>query len=103
MAERIKKYIPRLTDSLLKETASNFPAVLVRGPKWTGKTSSCEQLAKSALLLRDPDVYLQAQEALSVRPSLLLQGEKPRLIDEWQLAPVLWVEACGLSCFWLAA
>lgn len=86
----MRKYLPRLTDSLLKETALTFPAVLVRGPKWTGKTSSCEQLAKSALLLRDPDVYLQAKEALSVKPSLLLRGEKPRLIDEWQLAPVLW-------------
>ena len=86
----MKKYLPRLTDSLLEETLSGFPAVLVRGPKWTGKTSSCERLAKSALLLRDPDVYLHAHEALSVKPSLLLQGEKPRLVDEWQLAPILW-------------
>lgn len=86
----MKKYLPRLTDSLLQKTIESFPAVLVRGPKWTGKTSSCEQLAKSALLLRDPDVYLQAQDALSIKPSLLLQGDKPRLIDEWQLAPILW-------------
>lgn len=83
-------YLPRLTDDLLRGKLSGVPAVLVRGPKWTGKTSSCEQLAKSALLLRNPDVYVQAMEALAVQPSLLLRGERPRLIDEWQLAPELW-------------
>lgn len=84
------KYIPRLIDTQLKEKLSTTSAVLVRGPKWTGKTSTCEQLAKSSLLLRDPDVYLQSQDALSVQPSLLLRGDRPRLIDEWQLAPTLW-------------
>ena len=90
MASQEFEYIPRLTDRLLKEKLDGISAVLVRGPKWTGKTASCEQLAKSALLLRDPDVYIQAANALAVQPSLLLRGERPRLIDEWQLAPVLW-------------
>lgn len=83
-------YLPRLIDRLLREKLEGISAVLVRGPKWTGKTSSCEQLAKSTLLLRDPDVYVRAKDALAVRPSLLLRGERPRLIDEWQLAPALW-------------
>ena len=83
-------YLPRLADVALKEKIDGVSAVLVRGPKWTGKTSSCEQIAKSGLMLRDPDVYVRALEAIAVRPSLLLQGERPRLIDEWQLAPVLW-------------
>lgn len=83
-------YIPRLTDRLLQEKLAGISAVLVRGPKWTGKTSSCEQLAKSALLLRDPDVYVRSMDALAVQPSLLLRGDRPRLIDEWQLAPALW-------------
>lgn len=90
MADDGYTYIPRLTDCLLKEKLAGISAVLVRGPKWTGKTSSCEQLSKSALLLRDPDVYVRAMDALAVQPSLLLRGEKPRLIDEWQLAPTLW-------------
>lgn len=76
------QYIPRLTDGLLREKLGGASAVLVRGPKWTGKISSCEQLAKSALLLRDPDVYVRATDALAVQPSLLLRGERPRLIDE---------------------
>ena len=83
-------YMPRLMDATLEEKLNGVSAVLVRGPKWTGKTSSCERLAKSALLLRDPDVYIRALEAISVQPSLLLRGDRPRLIDEWQLAPVLW-------------
>lgn len=83
-------YLPRLIDPVLEEKIEGVSAVLVRGPKWTGKTSSCERLAKSGLMLRDPDVYVQAMDALAVKPSLLLRGERPRLIDEWQLAPVLW-------------
>lgn len=84
------KYMARLVDSTLQSKLATMPAVLVRGPKWVGKTSTCEQHAKSALLLRDPDVYTRSLDALDAQPSLLLRGDKPRLIDEWQLAPVLW-------------
>lgn len=84
------KYIKRLPDVELSEKMTHSGAVLVRGPKWCGKTSTCDVLAKSALRLRDPDVYARSQQALSIQPSLLLRGEKPRLIDEWQVAPVLW-------------
>lgn len=83
-------YIPRIIDAALAEKMSYTGAVLVRGPKWTGKTSTCEQLAESALYLRDPDEYDQNMELAQTKPSLLLRGEKPRLIDEWQVAPVLW-------------
>lgn len=84
------KYIKRLADVELSEKMTHSGAVLVRGPKWCGKTSTCDVLVKSALRLRDPDVYARSQQALSIQPSLLLRGEKPRLIDEWQVAPVLW-------------
>ncbi len=83
-------YIPRLVDSDLQALLSRSGAVLVRGPKWCGKTSTCEQIAASALKLRDPDTYASNMEAASLRPSLLLRGTRPRLIDEWQVAPVLW-------------
>lgn len=65
-------------------------ALLVRGPKWCGKTSTCQQVAKSSLMLRNPDVLAASADALEMQPSLLLRGDKPRLIDEWQVAPVLW-------------
>ena len=84
------EYIPRIIDKTLKNKLSYTGAVLVRGPKWTGKTSTCEQLAESALYLRDPDEYEQNMELAQTKPSLLLRGAKPRLIDEWQVAPVLW-------------
>ncbi|MEG0375926.1 MAG: DUF4143 domain-containing protein, partial [Raoultibacter sp.] len=84
------QYIPRIIDATLEKKLSYTGAVLVRGPKWTGKTSTCEQLARSVLYLRDPDEYEQNMELAQTKPSLLLRGEQPRLIDEWQVAPVLW-------------
>ncbi|MEG1830916.1 MAG: DUF4143 domain-containing protein [Raoultibacter sp.] len=84
------EYFPRIIDAALVEKMSYTGAVLVRGPKWTGKTSTCEQLAKSALFLRDPDEYEQNMALAQTKPSLLLRGDTPRLIDEWQVAPVLW-------------
>lgn len=83
-------YWPRIIDSALSEKLSYSGGVLVRGPKWTGKTSTCEQVAKSALYLRNPDEYAANMEAAQFRPSLLLRGDKPRLLDEWQIAPSLW-------------
>ena len=86
----MKKYMPRITDSLLKETLEYMGAVLIVGPKWCGKTTTAEQIAKSVLKMQDPDKrkgYLATSET---KPSLLLKGENPRLIDEWQVAPVLW-------------
>ncbi len=84
------KYIPRIVDSQIEHKLKQSGALLVRGPKWCGKTSTCEQFATSALKMRDPDTYAASMEAAAVKPSLLLHGERPRLIDEWQVAPVLW-------------
>ncbi len=84
------KYMPRIVDEELKLALDRACAVYVRGPKWCGKTSSCEQLAKSTLKMRDPDSYAANMETAQVKPSLLLRGSRPRLIDEWQVAPVLW-------------
>ncbi len=83
-------YMPRIMDKQLKEYLEAVGAVLIAGPKWCGKTTTAEQQAKSVLKLQDPDKrdgYLATAE---VKPSLLLKGENPRLIDEWQEAPVLW-------------
>lgn len=85
-----KNYWPRLADEALREKLSDVPAVLVRGPKWCGKTSTCSQIAASSLMLRDPGVFQNSVNAAQVQPSLLLRGAQPRLLDEWQLLPVLW-------------
>lgn len=83
-------YLPRIMDKLLEERLQAVGAVLIAGPKWCGKTTSAEQHAKSVLKLQDPDMTKAYLATAEVKPSLLLQGENPRLIDEWQMAPVLW-------------
>ena len=83
-------YMPRIVDKLLADRLNAVGAVLVAGPKWCGKTTTAEQQAKSVLKLQDPDKTKSYLAMADVKPSLLLDGENPRLIDEWQMAPVLW-------------
>ena len=84
------EYINRITDNLIRKKLRGKGAVLVQGPKWCGKTTSCEQLAKSTLYMADPSTRHDNLILAEVNPSLLLEGEVPRLIDEWQEAPKLW-------------
>ena len=84
------KYLPRIADAELKIRMKYMGAVLIEGTKWCGKTTTAEQQARSVIKLQDPDMrgaYLATAEA---KPSNLLKGETPRLIDEWQDAPILW-------------
>ncbi len=67
-----------------------FGATVVVGPKWCGKSTTAAQQAKSILLLQDPDLRASYLETAAVKPSLLLKGERPRLLDEWQDVPALW-------------
>ena len=83
-------YLKRTTDKLLKLNLEAFGAVLIEGPKWCGKTTTAERHAASVLKLQDPDSRDAFLATAAVKPSLLLKGEVPRLIDEWQVAPVLW-------------
>ena len=83
-------YLPRIADKLLEERLDAIGAVLIAGPKWCGKTTTAEQQAKSVLKLQDPDKIKAYLVTAEVKPSLLLNGKNPRLIDEWQMAPVLW-------------
>lgn len=83
-------YYPRIADKMLEEKLSHTGAVIVRGPKWCGKTRTALQHAKSVLYMQDPDSSLHNLQLAQAKPSLLLRGEKPRLIDEWQEAPQLW-------------
>ena len=86
----LMKYMPRIMDSLLKEELEAFGAVLLAGPKWCGKTTTAKQIAKSLISLQSPDNQESYLQLADLRPSLLLEGENPRLIDEWQMAPQLW-------------
>lgn len=84
------KYIPRIADRMLSEKLAAKGAVLLKGAKWCGKTTTALQLANSVLFMQDPATKTQNLQLAEINPQLLLQGESPRLIDEWQLAPSLW-------------
>ena len=84
------KYIDRYLDVELDQWMNVIGAVLIVGPKWCGKTTTAEQYAKSVLKLQDIDKQDEYRAWLDIKPSKLLEGEKPRLIDEWQMAPILW-------------
>jgi len=86
----MKTYFKRISDAIIAEELAGMGAVLVQGAKWCGKTTSCEQQAKSVLHMDNPKqraTYLQMAENDIAE---LMKGEKPRLIDEWQDAPQFW-------------
>lgn len=86
----MNEYKIRITDKLIEKKLKGKGAVLIEGPKWCGKTTSAEQLAKSILYMAKPEDEKQNVLLSELNPSLLLQGDTPRLIDEWQIAPKLW-------------
>ena len=83
-------YKPRLVDSLLERKLSGTGAVLIEGLKWCGKTTTGEQHAKSVIYMDNPATRNNNIYLADTDPELILQGETPRLIDEWQIAPALW-------------
>lgn len=87
---KIETYRPRIADKLLARKLKGKGAVLIEGPKWCGKTTTAEQLAQSVLYVSEPGKVAQNIELSRINPALLLRGEKPRLLDEWQVAPLLW-------------
>lgn len=83
-------YLNRIVDNELSLRLEAFGATLIVGPKWCGKTTTGEQKAKSIIKMQDPDMRASYMITADTKPSLLLKGENPRLIDEWQDVPVLW-------------
>lgn len=86
----VKEYYPRIIDRVLNDSLESTGAVLIEGPKWCGKTRTAIEKSKSVLFMQDPDTRESNIQAASIKPSLLLKGDNPRLIDEWQVAPILW-------------
>ena len=83
-------YLQRMVDGLLTELLESSGAVLIEGPKWCGKTTTATQQAASILRLQNPDTREAYIATAKTKPSLLLKGETPRLLDEWQIIPQLW-------------
>ncbi len=83
-------YRPRIADIQLKKMIRRIGAVLIQGPKWCGKTTTAEQIAASKIYLDDPEKQKLYRQTAELNIVALLQGDTPRLMDEWQLLPQLW-------------
>ncbi len=86
---KVKGYRPRVADAIVSRKLAGLGGLIIVGPKWCGKTSTAEQVAASAVYLDDVDEGHNLVEIASLNPGVLLRGETPRLVDEWQLAPSL--------------
>lgn len=86
----MSEYKPRIADQLLADLLDACGCVLIEGSKWCGKTTSAEQMAKSVAYMADPAEGPRNIQLAKTTPHYLLQGETPRLIDEWQVVPTLW-------------
>ena len=80
-------YRKRVTDAVVARALAAMPAVVIEGPKGCGKTWTGRNFARSEVLF---DRDLNARRSVSLVPGLTLEGEEPRLLDEWQLAPEVW-------------
>lgn len=86
----MEKYRKRIADDLLQDKLHSKGAVLIEGTKWCGKTTTALQAAKSVLNMDKPSELENNIRLSEIDPSILLDGDCPRLIDEWQIAPRLW-------------
>lgn len=84
------RYLNRIADQQLRLRLEAFGAVCIKGPKWCGKTTTAQKQATSVIKMQDPDTREGFLATAATKPSILLKGDTPRLIDEWQVAPVLW-------------
>lgn len=83
-------YRPRIIDEQIEKYLSAFGAVCVEGPKWCGKTWTSSYHSKSEIYIGDPKGNFQNRQLAEISPELVLEGETPRMIDEWQECPQLW-------------
>lgn len=83
-------YRKRLIEPIIERKLESKGALLIRGAKWCGKTTTAEQFAGSILYMSDPSKLKSNLDAAQMDASLLLEGAVPRLIDEWQIAPQIW-------------
>lgn len=83
-------YLNRIADTVLAKKLKSAGAVLVEGPKWCGKSTTCKMQANSVVYLQNPMIRDQEIALAYNAPDIFLGREAPFLIDEWQEAPILW-------------
>ena len=84
------KYLPRIIDETVERKLKYMGALLIEGCKWCGKSTTAKQHTKSIVEFQNPDNKQNFDFINKTKPSLFLEGEKPRLFDEWQMYPVVW-------------
>ena len=84
------QYLSRIVDKEIDELMQIMGAVLIEGCKWCGKSTTGAQYAKSTIEFQNPDKRQEYDNIKNTKPSLFLNGEKPRMFDEWQMYPVVW-------------
>ena len=87
---KIPGYRPRVMDNIIENHLQAFGAVCIEGPKWCGKTWTSRKHSNSQIMIGDPAGNFQNRRLAQMDPSLVLPGETPRLIDEWQEVPGIW-------------
>ena len=93
----IAGYIPRIADRIIAESMEAFGGVVIEGPKWCGKTTTAKSHAVSEASMADPTGDFQSRRLAEMEPALVLEGPRPRLIDEWQDVPKIW-DAVRYEC-----
>src|SRR5574344_894652 len=88
--DSMNNYIPRVIDSEIDDLLNVMGAVLIEGCKWCGKSTTGRRHAKSTLEFQNPDKQNDYEAIKNTKPSLFLDGEKPRMFDEWQTYPIVW-------------
>lgn len=83
-------YYERIVDKIIEEKLKYTGAVYIRGPKWCGKSTTAKRVCNSFAELGDIQGDFDYVQLADLSPALVLSGDTPRLIDEWQLAPQLW-------------
>ena len=83
-------YRPRIVDHILSHKLKGKGAIVIEGPKWCGKTTTAEQLAKSIIYVNSPEEINYYRQLVKISPQEILKGEKPLLLDEWQNIPSIW-------------
>ena len=86
----MSEYKKRIADEILRKRLGAIGAGLIEGPKWCGKTTTAMQQANSILFMQDSSNAAMINQMADIGPKLLLEGDTPRLLDEWQVAPELW-------------
>ena len=83
-------YLPRIIDKQIESYLVTFGAICIEGAKWCGKTCTGLKHSNSNIYIGNPSGNFQNKALAQIQPQIILVGDSPRLIDEWQEVPQLW-------------